>query len=115
MLPEQHGCPAPPQAVHLLVLVEQMLLLLLHTPPVQHVWPAPPQGVHWLAEHRNPLEHMLPVQQGCPEPPHVPQVPLEQASVGKLHLLFAQQGCPEPPQVAHLLVASQISVVEPPH
>ena len=94
-----------------MLVAAQMLVVLLQLMPLQQVCAAAPQGVHWPLEHRKPPEQTLPAQQGCPVPPHVPQVPFEQTSVGRVHLLPAQQGCPESPQVAHLPVAVlQISV-----
>jgi hypothetical protein len=110
LFPVQHGWVAAPHDVHVLVVVEQIVLLLVQLIPLQQVWEAAPHGAHVPPEHRNPVEHIMPAQQGWPMPPQVPQVPFEQTSDGRLHVVPPQQGCPVPPQVTHLLVAPQVSV-----
>ncbi len=48
--PVQHGCPAPPQATHVLVLLLQLVPASRHAPPTdedeQQAWPIPPHGLH---------------------------------------------------------------------
>ena len=116
----QHGCPIPPQATHELaeqtVPPAQMLpqhgwlrppqvthLLLLQVAPLlqfvpQHGWFAAPHATHVddAVEQTNDGAQFDPGQQGCVEPPQVPQVPFMQMSVEAVQAP-AQHACPVPP------------------
>ena len=101
--PSQHGCPGPPHAAHLFMLLQASLGAVQKLPlqdmpfiaPWQHVAMSAPQPEQVLlpqvpscavpqlkpdmmhvpsTQHRLP-EHDAPSQHGCPGPPHVTSIP----------------------------------------
>jgi hypothetical protein len=67
----------------------------------QHTWLAPPQGLHTpppLPVHSKPAAHARPMQQSCPEPPHVWQIPPTHARFVAHALPVVQQICALLPQ-----------------
>jgi hypothetical protein len=65
---------------------------LLHVEPLQHCWPAAPQAQVPALVQVRPLPQ-LPLQHGCPLPPHVTQVLFEQDVPPAVHAVpDVQQG-----------------------
>ncbi len=60
-LPAQHGCPAPPHAVQ--VVLPSHTVPPPHTSPAQHGWPGPPQAAHAPPEQVVPAALQSPLPQ----------------------------------------------------
>jgi hypothetical protein len=73
VVPLQQACPEAP---HLQV-PEAQERLTLQLEPEQHGWLEPPQAAQLPLEHEKPELQVVPLQQACPEAPHV-HVPVTQ-------------------------------------
>jgi hypothetical protein len=65
----QHGCPMPPHAAHMLLLLWHMDIELHLVVPEQQGWPALPQRVQVFALHTVPVLQLPPAQQDSPLAP----------------------------------------------
>jgi len=100
--PPQHGCPSPPQAVHMPVAVMPPSAVVWQVSPVpqllpQQAWPLAPHASHiplaqWVAEAVHVI--VLKPPPGNPEPPPAPPLPLAPPAA-----VVPQQICPTAPHV----------------
>lgn len=100
--PAQHGCPSPPQLLH--VPLEVQSALPLHVPPTppQHGSPGPPHSQMSVVElHEAPALQPPPAQHGSPTPPHFAHVPVAAQTKPVPHVEPSQHTSPRPPHFTH--------------